>query len=87
MNLDDLLVVHLLDGDEEIGFTSPASPADILPRLGFTECDECEGRGQVKRQGDISEYAVPCPSCRGGWIPGGSMVERFFQAWYDEPTR
>jgi hypothetical protein len=66
MNLDGLYTRH--------GETNyPASPADILPRLGFEECEECDG-GRYYFE-DERRDGFACSSCRGGWIPGDAIVE------------
>jgi hypothetical protein len=52
MNLDDIYVREvnaLVDqGAPPVKITRPASPADILPRLGFEECGDCGGTGEKK---------------------------------------
>jgi hypothetical protein len=46
----------------------PASPADILPRLGYSQCGDCGGKG---KRLSVSLPGYPdCPSCRRGWILG-----------------
>jgi hypothetical protein len=100
MNLDGLRVSTLPedDGDpfymmdwgpelEQLSdLTRPASPADILPRLGFVKCGDCGGTGEGPMIGKppashrIFGQKSACPSCRGGWTPGDEMVEDMAKA-------
>jgi len=92
MNLDDLYVItsRALNGPHDY---RSASPADILPRLGFSQCGDCGGFGNVRcgrcenDQDGLEDFPchdpMPCPSCRRGWTPGDAVVEVMAKAISD----
>ena len=93
MNLDGLYVRTPFGATRPDGVTanrvpfdhSPASPADILPRLGFEVCEVCEGDGtRADIYDDEGNFdVVKCLSCRRGWTPGDAVVEVMAKAISD----